>query len=354
MKKSTAFQLCLGVSFTFISLWIFLTPYKNGRWDFSVLSHLWKNLRLTPLWVVAAVMALTILTLWLRSLRWNLVLPKSPTASRRGLFELVMIGFMVNNILPARLGEAARILLLWKRNRFTLAQSAGSVLLERIIDTIVYLSFFFIPVLFISGLRPWIPYAVPMACCAAAAFLALLCYALFPKPSRTIGRTLLTLLPLRFRNKVLLIAKEVSSNLDWLFSPGKCLIIVLLSVCIIACYPAMLIVLVHDRSFGVLSGIFTAAWGAIGAAIPAAPGYVGTLHAALKQGLDLCGIEADKAIVVATLYHAIGFTTVTVAGLYYFFRLRISFREIGRAKEEIGREKSSAAIPAAKNKDGTP
>ena len=343
MKKSTVFQLFLGIAFTIISLWIFLTPYKDGHWDFSVLSHLWKNLCLTPLWGVACVIALTFLTLWLRTMRWNLILPKSSSASRRGLFGLVMIGFMVNNILPARLGEAARILLLWKRNRFTVAESAGSVLLERIIDIIIYMFFFFIPVLFISGLRAWIPYAIPMACGAAAALCALLFYAFFPAPSRTIGGIFLQFVPLRFRNKTLVIAKEVSSNLDWIFSPGRCLAIILLSVAIIACYPAMLAVLVQDRSFDVLSSIFAAAWGAIGAAIPAAPGYIGTLHAALKQGLGLCGIEADKAIVVATLYHAIGYTTVTVVGIYYFFRLRISFKEIGSAKEEIDKEKSSAA-----------
>jgi hypothetical protein len=48
----------------------------------------------------------------------------------------------------------------------------------------------------------------------------------------------------------------------------------------------------------------------------------------------------SRAIAVATLYHAIGYLTVTVAGLYFYLQMRISFREIGRAKEELAKEES--------------
>ena len=332
MKKSTLLQLCGGAVLAGTGLFVFLR-------DVSI-SQLWKDLCETPLWTVAACVGLTMLTLLLRSIRWNLILPQTPQASRRGLFGLVMIGFMVNNILPARIGEAARMLLLWKRNRFTVAESVGSVLLERILDTLIFLSFFFIPALFLSGLRQLIPYAVPMACCAAAALLALLFYAFFPGQSRALGKVFLIFVPLSFRPKVQNIGKELTSNLNWIFSPGKCLYMLFLSVAMIACHPAMLILLVHSDAFGVLPGMFASACAAIGAAIPLSPGYVGTLHAVLKQGLMLCDIETNKAVAVAAMYHAIGYTTVMVVGLYYFLRLRISFREIGRAKDELNKEEA--------------
>jgi hypothetical protein len=340
MKKSTFFQLVGGVVLAVACLWWFLHPWKHGHWDFSVVSDLWKNICSTPVWVIAGGVGLTMLTLWLRSVRWNLILPESPQASRQGLFGLVMIGFMVNNILPSRLGEAARMLLLWKRNRFTVAESVGSVLLERIMDMIVFLSFFFIPALFLAGLRPLIPYAIPMACCAAAVLCALLFYAFFPAPSRTLGKFFLRFVPLSFRHKTLIIGRELTSNLNWIFSPGKCLAMILLSIAMIACHPAILMLLVRDYAFGVLSGMFAAACAAIGAAIPLSPGYVGTLHAVLKQGLEYCGMDANKAIVVATLYHAIGYVTVTVVGFYYYLRLRISLKEIGKAKEELDKEEN--------------
>lgn len=343
MKKSTFLQIGGAVVLVGASLYVFLK-------DVSI-SLLWKDLCSTPLWAVAACVGLTILTLWLRTLRWNLILPKSPSTSRKDLFGLVMIGFMVNNILPARIGEAVRMLLLWKRNRFTLAESVGSVLLERIFDILVFLSFFFVPALFLAKLRQLIPYAIPMACGAATALCGLIYYAFFPAQSRTLGKFILKFGPVSLRQKMLRIGKELTSNLDWIFSPGKCLAVVLLSIGMIACHPAMLLLLVRDHTFGVLSGMFSAASAAIGAAIPLSPGYVGTLHAVLKQGLMLCGIETNSAIAVATIYHAIGYSTVMVIGLYYFLRLKISFKEIGRAKEEIDKEES-ASKNAADMKEG--
>jgi uncharacterized protein (TIRG00374 family) len=333
VKKSTILQLCGGVALAGAGLYIFLRDVS--------LADLWRALRSTPPWAIAGVVALTFLTLWLRSVRWNLILPKSPSTSRRDLFGLVMIGFMINNILPARLGEAARMLLLWKRNRFTVAESVGSVLLERIFDMLVFLSFFFIPALFLAELREWIPYAIPMACGASAALCALLFYAFFPAPSRSLGKFFLKSVPFSLRQKTLRIGKELTSNLDWIFSPGKCLVMIFLSIAMIACHPAMLMLLVRDHSFGVLSGMFAAASAAIGAAIPLSPGYVGTLHAFLKQGFVECGIETNIASAATLIYHAVGFSTVTITGLYYYLRLRISIKEIRRAKEEIDKEESS-------------
>jgi uncharacterized membrane protein YbhN (UPF0104 family) len=79
---------------------------------------------------------------------------------------------------------------------------------------------------------------------------------------------------------------------------------------------------------------------AIGAAIPLSPGYVGTLHAALKQGFILCGIDTNKAVAVATIYHAVGYITVTILGLWYFFRMKISFKDISSSKETMDQEKA--------------
>jgi glycosyltransferase 2 family protein len=332
VKKSTVIQIAGAIVIAGAGLYIFLRDVSVAR--------LWNDLRHTPLWAIGGGVALTFLTLWLRSVRWNLILPKSSTASRKGLFGLVMISFMVNNLLPARIGEAARMVLLWKRNRFTVAESVGSVLLERVLDSVVFLSFFFIPALVLARLRAMVPYAVPLACGAGAVLAALLLYAFFPVRTRAVSRTLLKLLPQRLRDKAQKIGKELVSNLDWIFSPAKCLAVVLLSFVIIACHPGILLLLVRENAFGFLSGMFCAACAAIGAAIPLSPGYVGTLHAVLKQGLVQCGIETNRAIAVATLYHAIGYTTVTVAGLYYYFQMKISFKEIGKAKEELGKEKS--------------
>ena len=101
MKKSTIIQIAIGIVIAGAGLYIFLH-------DVSVV-RLWIDLRTTPLWAIGGGIALTFLTLWLRSIRWNLILPRNSAASRKGFFGLVMISFMINNLLPARIGEAARV-----------------------------------------------------------------------------------------------------------------------------------------------------------------------------------------------------------------------------------------------------
>lgn len=330
MKKGSIAQLAGGIGLAGLGLFIFFRDVDAVR-----LGH---DLRSTPLLSIAGAITLTVLTLLLRSIRWNLILPPSKTASRRGLFGIVMIGFMVNNFLPARLGEATRVLLLWKRNSFTMAQSAGSVILERAIDSVFFLSFFFIPALVLPGLRSVIPYALPMAGASAAAVLALLLYLLFPVRMKKFFKWCCTLLPPAVRGRMLAIGRDLVSNLHWLFDPWKCLVMIALSFAIVFCHAAMMIIFIHEASFGVLAGMFSSACAALGAAIPLSPGYVGTLHAALKQGFILCGIDTNKAVAVATIYHAVGYITVTALGLWYFFRMKISFKDISRSKETVDQE----------------
>jgi hypothetical protein len=327
VKKGTVIQLAGGAALAAAGLWFFLKDVNPQQ-----LLHDFKT---TPAWAIAGTIGLTLITLWLRSVRWNLILPASPPATRKGLFGIVCIGFMINNILPARIGEAVRVLLLWKRNGFSAAASAGSVLLERILDSAVFLAFFFVPALLLPELRPVLPAALPLAAVFGGVALVFLLYAVFPSPVRSVAALSLKLAPAKLRPKIGQIGCELASNLHWIFSPSKCLLMIVMSFLTVSCNIAMMIILVRENHFGFLSGMFASACAALGAAIPLSPGYVGTLHAVLKEGLVRCGVDANKAIVVATLYHAIGYLTVTILGVYYYLRLRISFGEIRGAKKTL-------------------
>ena len=55
--------------------------------------------------------------------------------------EAFIIGFMANNVLPARLGDVARAFVLARRRRIPAAGTFASVMLERIFDGIVVVGF---------------------------------------------------------------------------------------------------------------------------------------------------------------------------------------------------------------------
>ena len=330
MKQKHLIQIVIGLLLAGGGFYFFFTNVDTNK--------LWLNIIATPPWAIASVVVLTLCTLWLRSIRWNIMLPQTPLASRKGLFGLVMVGFMINNFIPARIGEPARMVLLWKRNRFTLAASVGSVILERIFDTVLFLSFLFIPLFFLPSLRGnslAFKFAVPLAAIVAAVLCLLVVYALAPVWAKSTSRKLLSLLPKKFRPQMIKFSDDVVSNLDWILSPKKCFAVFILSIAIVACHAVMMMFLANDKSFGSLSGMFGAASAALGAAVPLAPGYFGTLHAAVQKGLVMTGCEANKAGAIAAIYHSVSYLTVSLVGLYFFFKMKISFKDIGHAKQSL-------------------
>lgn len=76
--------------------------------------------------------------LCLRALRWRLLLPRGPhgaVARLRGTLAAMLIGYLGNAALPARLGEGARALVLARTQRLSIGPVVVSIVVERIVDT---------------------------------------------------------------------------------------------------------------------------------------------------------------------------------------------------------------------------
>jgi glycosyltransferase 2 family protein len=331
VKITPLLQVGAGIGIAAIGVWIFSRQVD--------LSAMLGEVRATPLWKIVVVILLNPATLFLRAWRWKIMLPQRNGCSKEGLFPLVVIGFMVNNILPARIGEAARAALLWRRNRFTIAESIGSLLVERLLDVLVFVSFLFMPILLLPQLAAQRNYGLLLSAGFCGVLLLFALYALRPAIVKQVGQWAAGKLPEKVRSIVLTIGGEIMSNLDWLGSPRRVVAVVLLSFLTLLCQIGMLQALGFGiERFGFFTSMFGVAFAALGAAIPLAPGYVGTLHAMLLQGLGMAGIAADKAGAIAVVYHAAGYITITIMGIFFFFRLKLSVGDIRRAKETMAQK----------------
>ncbi len=92
----------------------------------------------------------------LRGWRWALLLKPIKTVSASTAGEVFAIGFMANNILPARLGDVARAFVLARREGITAAGSFSSVMLERILDGVVVVLFLNVVLWVDPPDAPWI------------------------------------------------------------------------------------------------------------------------------------------------------------------------------------------------------
>jgi uncharacterized protein (TIRG00374 family) len=341
VKISQIAQLAGGLLITGICSYFFIK-----RMD---MHQLLINIKSTEIWVVVSVALLCPVTIWFRSLRWKIILPKRNGTNKKDLFSLVAISFMVNNVLPARIGEAVRALLLWKRNKYSVSESIGSLVLERIIDVMAFSSFLFIPAFLIKGISlPFLLVYLPLFGCIVLLMMFVI-YAIFPGFTKRIFAKMGRLLPGRIRSGIEKVVKGMASNLDWIFSGKKVFYVFILSYLTVMPYAIMMWLLgMNINSFGLLHGMFGVAFSAVGAAIPLAPGYVGTLHEAISRGFALIGISSNEAGAVAVLYHAIPYVVVTLMGIILLFKINVSFKEISNAKQGLENNEELAKV----NKEG--
>ncbi|HSJ32579.1 MAG TPA: lysylphosphatidylglycerol synthase transmembrane domain-containing protein, partial [Longimicrobiales bacterium] len=81
---------------------------------------------------------------WIRAWRWKVILAPVADVPFRSRFSAVTIGFMGNNVLPARVGEFMRAYALSRTEPVPIVASFASLLIERIFDGILVIALLFI------------------------------------------------------------------------------------------------------------------------------------------------------------------------------------------------------------------
>ncbi|UCE39160.1 MAG: flippase-like domain-containing protein, partial [Thermoplasmata archaeon] len=72
---------------------------------------------------------LSIFILYLRSLRWGIILNPLERISQKVLFPITAVGLMAVVLLPVRMGELARPLLVSKRSEIRISSALGTIVL---------------------------------------------------------------------------------------------------------------------------------------------------------------------------------------------------------------------------------
>jgi hypothetical protein len=115
-------------------------------------------------WLLPAMVAFAAQTL-MRAMRWRSLFAHERRPRRGPVVEATMIGYLFNNIMPARAGEVARIAALTKRSSTPPAEIVGTVLVERVYDVFAVLLIFFCAL-------PWLPHVSWLGAAAILAAIA--------------------------------------------------------------------------------------------------------------------------------------------------------------------------------------
>lgn len=117
----------LGISFIFLDL-----TFHNI--DFKLF---FESFKLIKLKIVLLIIPVLFLVLYIRSFKWKYLFSHVKKLKVSSLFKTVIVGFMVNSILPARAGELYRAYFLNKLEKISKSTILGTVALERAFDGLV-------------------------------------------------------------------------------------------------------------------------------------------------------------------------------------------------------------------------
>jgi uncharacterized protein (TIRG00374 family) len=107
-------------------------------------------LRESNLWWLAPTLPVFTFAIWLRGLRWWALFAPAQRPPLRAVTYALLVGYFFNNILPARAGEAARVIALHNRAKTPRAETIGTVVVERLFDVLALL-------LVLFACYPWLP-----------------------------------------------------------------------------------------------------------------------------------------------------------------------------------------------------
>ncbi len=294
--------------------------------------------------LVVPSIALYFAGLWVRSLRWGLLVPRG-SASTGTLFRALVVGFTVNNLLPARLGEVARAYLLGRWCGVAYGTTLASIVVERILDGLALAALLLAALLVVPDAPPYLlvlGLTVGGAFAAGATLLLLATWRL--ESIAILGRRLAGVLPPR--------VAALSERLATSFARGLKLVrgwrllarLAVLSVLAWTCELALFYVLM--LGFPLPASVPLAVVGGAAAnfatLVPSSPGYVGTFDAVLVKVLvdvSAGSVTPEQATAYALVVHATLLVPVILLGALILWRSNVSLKQIARA--------STRPIPAA-------
>jgi uncharacterized protein (TIRG00374 family) len=320
--KIKNWQFWLGVLISVVFIWLSLRGLK--------LNAFWGTVqKANYLWLIPGV-GVYFIGVWVRAWRWHYLLKPIKEIPTKTMFPITTIGYMGNNIYPARAGEVLRAVILKRKEGVPVSASLATIIVERIFDGVVMLAFVFVNLSELAKLTSasgFVGNIQQVAIVGTGVFLgALLVFllaAMFPHTTAKIGLWIIErLTPKRLHTKIIGVMNKFLDGLASLRSPLNVLMVFLTSVIIWLLETGKYWFVMHAFDFSVsffalmlMNGIVNLA-----TTIPSAPGYIGTFDAPGIAVLTAYGVDQATAAGYTLTLHVALWLPVTLLGAYFMAR----------------------------------
>lgn len=330
--KGMRWQLWFGAVAAVLLLWLSLRGVHLGA--------LGESLARARYWLLAPAMGLTLVAFYLRALRWGVLLRTVKPVPAGSLYSATLIGFMANNLLPARLGEFVRAWALGKSEQVSRSTVFATVVVERIVDVFCLLLLFAVALL----VHPFPPEAQRAGYAALGLNVALVAALLWaernPEPVARLSAWVAARSPVSVRPRVEAMGANFLLGVGVL-RHGRAMLevagysVLLYGVTILGIYACL-----AAFPFGVpwTASLVLLVTLTLGFVVAPTPGYVGSVQVACRWSLALFAVDPSAAFSFSLFYHASQFVPITAAGLWCLARQHLTLSDAAGAAGKEAKE----------------
>jgi len=303
------------------------------------MGQLWMSVSAVPLkWFVILTVGGVVSHL-VRAWRWQYLLyPIKTDVSLRNSFSAVMIGILLNNVLP-RVGEFVRPVAIGRLEKISRSAAFGTVVLERVLDLITFVLILLLVLFFYaSSFTKLFPSLanIEWVFLAGSAVMLIVCVVVFLHAEFVFSfiRKLARVLPHGIRGKVEKIVDSFLTGFGASKHPGNYAMIGVTSLLIWGLYIILMylpfyafdMMAAYNLDFS--SAAILMVVSGVAYAVPTPSGF-GSYHFFTAFVLaQLFGVDPVVASGYALYTHTLGFISSTVVGLYYLLRDKIHVAEL--------------------------
>ena len=336
----------IGIGISIALLMLFLLTVDMGRMidALSEVDYIY----------LAPAVAMYLVSTYLRSLRWSVLLRHMKPVSANRLYPVVVVRYMANNLLPMRLGELIRSYYVGEREGVSKTSALVTVFVERVFDAITLLFFIMVIALFVPEMKrvaqsfgeesgiPWPLLVAGLSLPFIGALTSLVLFAVYPSKTRELILWFAKLLPRRFEETLDSLIETFLLGLAPLRSMKMLVALFLLSIPIWITEAAVFFLIGLPFGFvGLHSGpgamavtmVLVTAITNIGSSIPAAPGGLGLFEIIARETLalgPLVSVDRSVAAAFAVVVHAVILLPMIILGQVILWTGHISLGRLSR------------------------
>ena len=303
------------------------------------IDKLWVAMRgASPLWLM--VVALMVFPAYFfRALRWKfLLMPVKNSVKISNAFWATAVGFMVNTIIPIRIGEFARAYILGEKEKIGFAPSFSSIIVERTLDLIGLLTIGLVAMLMLpvgTNLPGWILDGFKAIGVLIGVILAIIVFSVKKEEAALglLGKISASIPVLKKRTgRVLEFSRSLINGLKGISQNPKMFTANMVLTWILwltYCFMVYFVFKAFNYPISFVAILLGGVLLNLTYILPAAPGYVGTYEAYWTLIFMALGIaQTDLLLAMGVISHLLGVVAMIILGSVGVIWLGASFKEL--------------------------